>query len=187
MSGNPSTPGGSRQGALPRAWWLVLLLALDAVLFWYGLTEDAVTIGTTVKKEFLGITLRVVDERQTLSILAAVFRLKTDGNLFLFCVIFLFSVLFPILKLTANLLIWIAMMRQGLGVAASNFGQFARHLHWLGKWSMLEVFVAGLLCVLLKLGDVTRFKVEPGMYWFFGAVLVSLVNALITERRLRVL
>jgi len=185
MSDGPSNPSGSQPSALPHCWWLVFLLALDAVLFWYGLTEDAVTIGTTVKKEFLGITLRVVDERQTLSILAAVFRLRADGNIFLFCVIFLFSVCFPILKLTANLLIWIAMMRQGLGVAASKLGRFARHLHWLGKWSMLEVFVAGMLCVLLKLGDVTRFKVEPGMYLFFGAVLVSLVNALITEKHLR--
>ncbi|MEI6394424.1 MAG: paraquat-inducible protein A [Verrucomicrobiota bacterium] len=46
----------------------------------------------------------------------------------------------------------------------------------MGKWSMLEVFVAGLLCVLLKLGDVTRFKIENGMYWFFAAVFLSLVN-----------
>ena len=50
---------------------------------------------------------------------------------------------------------------------------------------MLEVFVAGMLCVLLKLGDITRFKVEQGMYWFFAAVLVSLINALVTERHLR--
>ena len=49
----------------------------------------------------------------------------------------------------------------------------------------LEVFVASLLCVLLKLGDVTRFKVEPGMYWFLAAVLVSLINALVTERHLQ--
>jgi len=184
MSG-PSTPGGPRQGALPHAWWLVLLLVGDAVLFWFGFTEDAVTIGTTVKKEFLGIALRVVDERQTFSILAAIFRLKDDGNLFLFGVIFLFSVLFPILKLAANLLIWIALMRRGAEFATSNFGKFARNLHWWGKWSMIEVFVAGLLCVLLKLGDVTRFKVEAGMYWFFSAVLLSLVNALVTERQLR--
>ena len=135
MSGGPSISGEARQEALPHAWWLVLLLVLDAVLFWYGLTEDAVTIGTTVKKEFLGISLRVVDERQTFSILAAVFRLKDDGNLFLFGVIFLFSVLFPILKLAANLLIWVAIMRKGALIAASKFGRLARHLHWWGKWS----------------------------------------------------
>lgn len=47
------------------------------------------------------------------------------------------------------------------------------------------VFVAGLLCVLLKLGDVTRFQIEGGMYWFFAAVILSLVNAHWTEKTLR--
>jgi hypothetical protein len=50
---------------------------------------------------------------------------------------------------------------------------------------MLEVFVAGLLCVLLKLGQVTRFKIEDGMYWFFAAVFLSLANAHWTEKTLR--
>ena len=64
-------------------------------------------------------------------------------------------------------------------------GRSARALHFLGKWSMLEVFVAGLLCVLLKLGTITRFKIESGMYWFFAAVFLSLVNAHWTEKTLR--
>ena len=51
---------------------------------------------------------------------------------------------------------------------------------------MLEVFVAGLLCVLLKLGQVTRFKIEVGMYWFFAAVMLSLVSAHLTKTTLRV-
>ena len=40
--------------------------------------------------------------------------------------------------------------------------------------------------VLLKLGDVTRFQIEGGMYWFFAAVFLSLVNAHWTEKTLRV-
>ena len=39
--------------------------------------------------------------------------------------------------------------------------------------------------VLLKLGDVTRFQIEGGMYWFFAAVFLSLVNAYWTEKTLR--
>jgi len=34
-------------------------------------------------------------------------------------------------------------------------GRAARWLHYMGKWSMLEVFVAGLLGVLLKLGEMS--------------------------------
>ena len=49
---------------------------------------------------------------------------------------------------------------------------------------MLEVFVAGLLCVPLTLGDVTRLKIKSDMSWFFAAVFLSL-NARWTEKALR--
>jgi paraquat-inducible protein A len=111
-------------------------------------------------------------------------RLQSDGNYFLFLVIFLFSIVFPIAKWAANVLIWLSLIRNGLTV--SNWmRQSSRWLHWFGKWSMLDVFVAGLLCVLLKLGQVARFKIEDGMYWSFAAVFLSLFNAHWTERTLR--
>jgi len=170
----------------PAIWLCILAVTLcaNAVLLWLGLTEDAITVGKTLKKEVLGITIRLVDERQTFSIISAIFKLGSDGNYFLFFIIFLFSIVFPIVKWAANALIWVTLIRKGR-VVASWVERSARWLHWLGKWSMLEVFVAGLLCVLLKLGDITRFKIESGMYWFFAAVFLSLVNAHWTEKTLR--
>ena len=165
-------------------WILAVTLCADAVLLWLGLTEDAITVGKTLKQEVLGFSIRLVDERQTFSIISAIFKLRSDGNYFLFFVIFLFSIVFPIFKWAANAMIWVSLIRNGQ-VVSDRLGRSARWLHWLGKWSMLEVFVAGLLCVLLKLGTVTRFKIEDGMYWFFAAVFLSLVNAHWTEKTLR--
>ena len=172
-------------GLKPTIWLWILAVTLfaNAILLWFGLTEDAITVGKTVKKEMLGITIRLVDERQTFSIFSAILKLRSDGNYFLFFVIFLFSIVFPIIKWAANALIWLTLIRNGR-VVDNSLGRSARWLHWLGKWSMLEVFVAGLLCVLLKLGDVTRFQIESGMYWFFAAVFLSLVNAHWTEKTL---
>ena len=59
---------------------------------------------------------------------------------------------------------------------------WVRRLGSLGKWSMLEVFMAGLLCALLKAGDTVRLIIEPGLYWFVAAVIVSIVNASLTKR-----
>lgn len=165
-------------------WVLGVTLCADAILLWPGLTEDAITVGKTLKKEVLGLTIRLVDERQTFSITSAIFKLRSDGNYFLFFVIFLFSIVFPSVKWAANALIWVSLVRNGR-VVSDWLGRTAHWLHWLGKWSMLEVFVAGLLCVLLKLGTITRFKIESGMYWFFAAVFLSLVNAHWTERAVR--
>jgi paraquat-inducible protein A len=141
-------------------------------------------VGKTLKKEVLGLTIRLVDERQTFSIISAIFKLRSDGDYFLFVVLFLFSIVFPSVKWAANALIWVSLVRNGR-VVSDWLGRTAHWLHWLGKWSMLEVFVAGLLCVLLKLGTITRFKIEVGMYWFFAAVFLSLVNAHWTEKTLR--
>jgi paraquat-inducible protein A len=165
-------------------WILAITLSANPILLWLGLTEDAITVGTTVNKEVLGISIRLVDERQTFSILSAIFKLRSDGDYFLFVVIFLFSIVFPIVKWIANTLIWLSLIPHGPTVSEWLRGA-ARWLHWLGRWSMLEVFVAGLLCVLLKLGQVARFKIEDGMYWFFAAVFLSLVNAHWTEMALR--
>lgn len=176
------------EGSKPAIWLWILaaMLCANVVLFWLGLTEDAITVGKTLKKEVLGITIRLVDERQTFSIVSAIFKLRgNDGDQFLFVILFLFSIVFPIIKWSANVLIWVVLMRNDR-VEDNRLKLVARWLHWLGNWSMIEVFVAGLLCVLLKLGTVSRFKIEGGMYWFFAAVFLSLVNAHWTEKTLRV-
>jgi paraquat-inducible protein A len=180
---NSAEPNRNRRQSI-WLWVLGVTLCADAILLWLGLTEDAITVGKTLKKEVLGLTIRLVDERQTFSIISAIFKLRSDGNYFLFFVIFLFSVVFPIVKWAANAVIWLNLVRNG-PLVSDWLGRSARALHFLGKWSMLEVFVAGLLCVLLKLGQVTRFRIEEGMYWFFAAVFLSLVNAHWTKTTLR--
>ena len=184
MTPSQSTPSQPERPSPIWLWLLAVTLGANALLLWLGLTEDAITVGKTLKKELLGITVRLVDERQTFSIFSAILKLRSDGNYFLFFVIFLFSIAFPIIKWVANALIWVSLIRHGR-VVSDWLGRAAGRLHWLGRWSMLEVFVAGLLCVLLKLGQVTRFKIEEGMYWFFAAVFLSLANAQWTEKTLR--
>ena len=162
---------------------LGLLLAVNVGLFWFGLTENAVTVGVTVKQQFLGRTFRFSDERATYSILDAIWKLRSDGNSGLFVVVLLFSVVFPTVKLAGNVWIWLRASVSHPGARTrSDLKAWARRLGSLGKWSMLEVFMAGLLCALLKAGDMVRLVIEPGLYWFVAAVLVSIVNAILTKQ-----
>ena len=162
---------------------LGMLLAVNVGLFWFGLTENAVTVGVTVKQAFLGRTFRFSDERATYSILDAIWKLRSDGNTALFVVVLLFSVVFPTVKLGGNIWIWLraSLSHPGEGTRP-QLRAWARRLGSLGKWSMLEVFMAGLLCALLKAGDMVRLVIEPGLYWFVAAVLVSIVNAILTKQ-----
>ena len=91
---NSAEPNRNREQSI-WLWVLGVTLCADAILLWLGLTEDAITVGKTLKKELLGLTIRLVDERQTFSIISAIFKLRSDGNYFLFFVIFLFFGRFP--------------------------------------------------------------------------------------------
>jgi paraquat-inducible protein A len=160
-----------------------LLLVANVVALFIGLTGDSVTVGTTMRKGFGGFSVRLLDTRETFSILSSIGELWSGGNSILAAIILLFSVLFPIAKLAANTVIWIRLMRPARH-EPGWMRHTARVLHRLGRWSMLDVFVVGILCVWGKLGDVTRFMIEPAMYWFFAAVILSIANALLTEKAL---
>lgn len=162
------------------------LLLLNVLLLWLGLTEDAVTVGVTVKKEIFGFAIRLSDERATYSVLDAIWKLRADGNTVLFVLIALFSVAFPVAKLTGNIWIWFHIATSRPSEATRHeLQRWTQRLGDLGKWSMLEVFMAGLLCALLKAGDMVRLVIEPGLYWFIAAVLLSIVNATQTTQMLR--
>jgi hypothetical protein len=165
-------------GGPSRAVWLLpgILLAANSVTLWFGLTLDAVSIGKTVRKEILGVPVTLLDERATHSILSGILQLRIDGDRFLFCLLFSFSVVFPILKLLASWGLYFSLLRSRRGERVAHW---AGWLHHLGKWSMLDVFALALLAVLFKLGGVTRLKVESGIYWFAGAVACGIAVAIL--------
>lgn len=155
-----------------------LLLLINGICLFAGLTEDCVTVGTTVRKDFTIFSIKLLDSRESFSIISSVGKLWSSDSLILAMVILLFSILFPIAKLAASILIWARMF---IFRDAPWMHKLAHRLHNLGRWSMLDVFVVGMICVWGKMGGVSRLLLEPGMYWFIAAVLLSMTNALLVE------
>ena len=105
----------------------------------------------------------------TLSLISGLAQLAREGQIVLFAVIALFSVVFPIAKIIVLYLIW----NHGNGDPARH----RRHLHAIahyGKWSMLDVFVVALLLVSLKLGAIAHVQVHFGLYAFAASVLLTM-------------
>lgn len=100
----------------------------------------------------------------TFSLASGLRQLVANGQLLIAAVIVLFSLCVPLVKAA---LIWIAASphaRRGpLVMLAERFG----------KWSMLEVFVAALLIVALKLGPVVDATLHYGAYLLAASVLLS--------------
>lgn len=101
---------------------------------------------------------------------------KAD-ELFLFLILFVFTICFPFVKINALLALW---LYPGLGAEqARNFFKFVSHL---GKWSMLDVFVVAILVLTVKSSGVASIKVGVGFFLFFLSVLLTQFASLWTGR-----
>ena len=103
--------------------------------------------------------------------MTGLFQLLTEGYPILFALIFGFSILLPLFKLLFL-----------FGHVNGLFPHQDRHkrvLHWIsqfGKWSMMDVFVAALLIVTVRLGAMADVQVHFGLYAFAASVILTMIT-----------
>lgn len=144
-----------------------ILLVLAVILLVVGLQLPALTI-----KKFL-----VFDS--TKSIFGTVRALFEQGHVALGIVVTAFSIIFPIVKLSLSFMIWLA--------ADPGSPAVRRLLYWtvkLGKWSMLDVFMAAIIVASVTLGMIASVTTEAGLYVFAAAILTSMIAAHRLESRM---
>lgn len=98
-------------------------------------------------------------------------------DLFLFLVVLLFSVVTPLLKVGASLLVWYR-------VPAAGARRWLPRLALLGKLSMTELFLLAVVIVGFKGVGIGQVEVAWGLYLFGAVVLASLAISLWAESAL---
>ncbi len=106
---------------------------------------------------------------RTVSIAQGLLALFEAGDYFVFAVILLFTVAFPVIKIGAayTLLFHVDMRAQGLG-------RWLGRIDALGKWSMLDVFVVALMVVAIKMNWLADVVVHAGIWVFGAAILIAM-------------
>jgi paraquat-inducible protein A len=98
-------------------------------------------------------------------------------------VIFTASILIPLLKIVA--LTWLCLAASGK--LQPSPGMLAR-IYWftelLGRWSMVDIFVVGILVALVQLGNYMSITVGPGALAFAGVVVLTMFAAMSFDPRL---
>ena len=98
-------------------------------------------------------------------------------------VIFTASILIPLLKLVA--LTWLCAAAVGWlhpsPVALSRVYWFTE---WMGRWSMVDVFVVGILVAVGQLGNYMSVSPGPGALAFAGVVVLTMFAAMSFDPRL---
>ena len=139
------------------------------------------TLGLLVIAWFLPIMTitKLVFWSDKVSIADAIGQLWSEGDIFIFAVLFLFTILFPFAKLAAGLWLW-ARIAPG----DTRAGRLAARIKNLSKWSMLDVFVAALVVVAVKVTVVSDVTIHAGIYAFTAAILLSTLWFGLLERML---
>ena len=111
-----------------------------------------------------------LEKDQTFTIMGAILKLFSSGNAFLGCLLFLFSVIFPVGKLA---LYWVVA---GCGPEVGRASGLLKWTHRVGKFSMAEVFVLALLVVDVQaLPGGSTASLEWAAYVFIASVIATIV------------
>lgn len=105
------------------------------------------------------------------SLISTVRVLIGTGQLFLGITVFVFSILFPIIKLLYLLLV--STLSQG---DILRLEPQLRALEWLGKWSMHDVLVLALTIFFIKSQGVFDAASLSGVYFFTAAVALMILS-----------
>ena len=113
--------------------------------------------------------------READTIIGGSIRLWLEGSWPLALVILVASVVVPLAKLMA--LSWLlADVHLGAGASALRGTRLYRVVDFIGRWSMVDIYVGGLLVALVRFNPVATITPGPGAI-AFGAVVVLTLAA----------
>lgn len=108
------------------------------------------------------------------SLLQGVRALLTEGEMFVGVIVLLFSIIFPVLKLSAILFLCQSRWRMQARHRAITY----RAVEHLGRWGMLDVLLVAVMIAFIKLGGLVSFTAGPGVVLFALFVLLSVCASL---------
>jgi paraquat-inducible protein A len=120
---------------------------------------------------------------QSDTILSGVVFLWTSGSWVLAIVVFIASVIVPMVKiLLLTYLAWSAQLRSS--AAPRMRARIYRAVELVGRWSMLDIYVIAILVALVQFGSLATIDAGPGAIAFGAVVVLTMLAALSFDPRL---
>ncbi len=122
------------------------------------------------------MTTRLLGQDDPATIMGGVVLLWHHGSYFIAGVIFVASVLIPILKILALVFLNLSVQRQGKLFKRQRTLLY-RVTEFIGRWSMIDVFVVAVLVSLVQLGNTMTILPGPAAIAFSGVVILTMLAA----------
>ena len=117
------------------------------------------------------------------TIISGVIYLWESGSEVLSIILFIASVLIPVCKLLAMTYLLVSVHRRSLWKPKTRT-QIYRVLEAVGRWSMIDVYVAAMLTALVQFGSIMSINVGTGAIAFGAVVVLTMLAAECFDPRL---
>ena len=117
------------------------------------------------------------------TILGGVVELIQAGMLPVAILVLFASILVPVLKLIGLAFLLISVQRRWTTRLADRTKLY-RIIEGIGRWSMVDVFMTGILAALVALGNLATISAGPGAVAFCGVVIVTIFASMSFDPRL---
>jgi len=122
------------------------------------------------------LEIEKLGHHHTTSLLGGTLDLLWHGSWFVGAIVFLFSIVLPLLKLLALLEL------SYIGITQRRHRAWTyRLVEWTGRWSMMDVLLLALLVTLVKLGELVSFHLGPAVVAFVMCVIMSLIASIMFD------
>lgn len=122
-------------------------------------------------------------ERQSDTIMSGIVFLWSTGSWPLAIIVFVASIMVPLLKMLSLLTLLIAVHR-GVHVHRHDLARLYRLLEIIGRWSMLDIFVVAILVTLVQLQLVATVTPATGALAFAAVVVLTMLATMSFDARL---
>ena len=117
------------------------------------------------------------------TIMSGVIYLWHSGSWDLALVVFIASVMVPLLKLIALTLLLVSVQRRSVWQPVQRTRLY-RLVEFVGRWSMLDIYVVTILAALVQIGSLATIKAGPAAMAFGAVVVLTMFAAMQFDPRL---
>lgn len=129
------------------------------------------------------MTINYLGDTSKDTILSGIISLVELGMIPIALIVFVASIAVPLLKLTT--LVWLLLYVQfSLSMNARQCTRLYRIVEFIGRWSMLDLFVIATLVTLVNLGGIATITGGIGATYFATVVVLTMLAARTFDQRL---
>jgi paraquat-inducible protein A len=117
------------------------------------------------------------------TIMSGVIYLMKNGMWVIASIIFIASILIPLLKIVVLSFLLISVQR-GSSWRPLDRTRLYRIIESIGRWSMVDVYVVTIMVAMVKLGFIGNFEAGPGIIAFASVVILTMIATMSFDPRL---